>query len=109
MNATVTYIGPLAEGIVQCPLTGVSYPRPRLCDNDDPNGKPVLRGTFRRGESFDLPENLAVNVASQSPNDWSVSPAVKKLAEAKSSITVIAAPSSETESANTDENTDEKV
>lgn len=90
MNATVTYIGGLSEGSVQCPVTCKSY-------------------LFTKGAPFDLPENLAVNIAAQSPNDWSVSPVVKKLAEVKSSITVIVAPISETESVNSDETPDEKV
>jgi hypothetical protein len=88
MKSTVTYVGPLAEGLVQCPATCRNY-------------------AFKKGEPFDLPENLAVNIAAQSPNDWSVSAVVKKLADEKSSIVVIAPAISESD--DSDETTDEKV
>jgi hypothetical protein len=95
MNATVTYVGPLSEGSVQCPATCRNFP-------------------FKKGAPFDLPEYLAVNIAAQSPNDWTVPAVVKKLADDKISAekdaAEVAAKKAETapapaisESANSDE------
>lgn len=76
MNATVTYIGPLAEGSVQCTISGRLFP-------------------FKNGKAFEIPEDLAVNLATQSPTYWTVPSVVKKLSEAKSAAPVAAVPVSE--------------
>ena len=86
MKTTVTYTGPLASGYVQCPNTLKSYP-------------------FKNGAAFDLPEDLAANIKAQSPNDWSVSPVIQKMVDAKNAAPVQPV----TETASTDENTEEKV
>lgn len=97
MNATVTYVGPLADGFVQCPVTCRNY-------------------AFKNGKAFTLPENLAVNIVLQSPADWSVSPVVQKLAEDQKKLAdaqaavakAEAAIAAETEAVNSDQSEPEE-
>lgn len=76
--ATVVYKGSLPEGTVQCPNTGVTYPRPVR-----ELGKIVKPGSFKRGEAFKLPEELAANVAYQAPEDWEIPASVQALIDAR--------------------------
>lgn len=48
---TITHIGSIESGTVQCPLTLVSFP-------------------FTKGKPFDVPVNVAAALVSQSPSDW---------------------------------------
>lgn len=62
MNATITYVGPLEDGTVQCPQTGKHY-------------------AFKRGSAISVPEEIASALISQSPNHWSGAPSLKKISE----------------------------
>jgi hypothetical protein len=61
---SVTYVGPLASGYVQCPQSGRHYP-------------------FVRGVAFQLPEPLAIAASFQSPEEWETPDSIRKQVEEK--------------------------
>lgn len=65
---SITYVGPLLSGYVQCPNTGKQFP---AASQEKPAG-------FVRGEPFDVPEVIAIALARQSPDDWQIPPSVQE-------------------------------
>jgi hypothetical protein len=52
MNVSITYSGPLVEGVVQCPRTLKAFP-------------------FKRGVAISVPELIASALTAQAPEHWS--------------------------------------